>query len=191
MAIGRSILRRMFGRPTGLLGWLGGHILARTNRGAARRAIDLLDVRPGDRALEIGFGPGVGIEMLAARTPRGWVAGIDPSAEMVRQAARRNARAIAEGRVDLRCGSAEHLAFGDETFDKIAAINSMQLWPDAVTGMREVRRVLKGGGRLVVGFTPYARQSNDAVLTAIIAAGFADPHVVDSPEILCLVAAKP
>jgi hypothetical protein len=61
----KSVLLRAFGRPKGILGRLGGIIMARTNRDMAARTIELLDVQPNDRVLEIGFGPGVGIELLA------------------------------------------------------------------------------------------------------------------------------
>jgi ubiquinone/menaquinone biosynthesis C-methylase UbiE len=191
VAIGRAILMRMFGRPTGLLGRIGGLILARTNRKAAASAIALLDVRPGDRVLEIGFGPGVGIEILAQRVPPGMVAGVDPSAEMVSQATARNARAIRDGRVELHRASADRLPFAADAFDKVVAINSMQIWPDGVAGMREVRRVLKAGGRVVLAFTPYAGQSNAAVSAAIAAAGFGPPRIVERDGLHCVAASKP
>ena len=61
---------------------------------------------------------------------------------MVEQATARNVKAIESGRVDLRHGSVECLPFEDNT-DKALAINSMQVWPDAVAGLQEMRRVLK------------------------------------------------
>ena len=63
--ISHAILMHMFGRPKGSLGGLGGIIMARMNRKVAAWAIDLLAVHPSDRALEVGFGPGVGIQLLA------------------------------------------------------------------------------------------------------------------------------
>jgi hypothetical protein len=48
---------RMFGRPEGVLGRLGGVIMARTNYLAAKEVIGLLDVRAGDKVLEVGSGP--------------------------------------------------------------------------------------------------------------------------------------
>ena len=74
-------------------------------------AIDLLDVRPGDHVLEVGFGPGVGIQILTERTPSGRVVGVDPSHEMVAQATARNAAALKAGRIDLREASVERLPF--------------------------------------------------------------------------------
>jgi ubiquinone/menaquinone biosynthesis C-methylase UbiE len=162
-----------------VLGRLGGIIMARMNRSMARRAIDLLGVEPGDRVLEIGFAPGVAIGLLATDGAAGWIAGIDPSVEMVEQARARNADAIAGGRVDLRRGSVEQVPFESSTFNRALAINSMQAWPDAVAGLREVRRVLRPGGRLVLGFTRRSGQSREGLAEALDAAGFASAHVVD------------
>ena len=83
----RELLMRMFGRPKGVLGQLGGVIMARANRDAAAQVVEVLDVRPDDKVLEVGFGPGVAIQMLLHRVPAGSVAGVDQSQEMVRQAA--------------------------------------------------------------------------------------------------------
>jgi SAM-dependent methyltransferase len=101
------ILLRMFGRPQGVLGRLGGIIMARMNRNLAGRTIALLDVQPHDRVLEIGFGPGVGIELLSGVVSSGHVAGVDVSEEMVEQARIRNVEAIQRGKVELRRGSVE------------------------------------------------------------------------------------
>src|SRR6266702_5227162 len=136
MSCARRILMRMFGRPEGVLGKLGGIIMARTTCPAAEEIIDLLDVRAGDKVLEVGFGPGVGIRLLAERVSDGCVAGIDLSREMVAQATARNSDAVAGGRVDLRHGTAQTLPFTDGTFDKALAINSMQVWADPGSALR-------------------------------------------------------
>jgi len=99
---GRELLLRMFGRPKGFLGRLGGLIMARVNRDAAAQVIKLLGIRPDDKVLEVGFGPGVGIQLLLERITGGWVAGVDQSQEMIRQAAARNSSALRKRRVDLR-----------------------------------------------------------------------------------------
>jgi SAM-dependent methyltransferase len=131
-----SLLMRAFGRPRGILGRLGGPIMARMNRTCAAWVIDLLQVRPGDKVLEVGFGPGVGIQLLTSSASAGYVAGVDPSKEMVAQATTRNKKAIENGRVGVRHGSVASLPFTDNTFDKALAIYSMQVWPDAVAGLR-------------------------------------------------------
>src|ERR1700739_1217184 len=101
----RAILMRMFVRPRGLLGRLGGRIMGRTNARWGIAVSDLLQVAPTDRVLEVGFGPGVVIEHRAKLAGAGLVAGVDSSPEMLAQARSRNMGAIRGGHVDLRCGS--------------------------------------------------------------------------------------
>jgi ubiquinone/menaquinone biosynthesis C-methylase UbiE len=180
----------MFGRPEGLLGRLGGVIMSRVNRDAAAQVIELLDIRPDDTVLEIGFGPGVGIQLLLERIASGRVAGVDQSREMVGQATARNAGALRNRRADLRCGSAENLPFADETFDKALAINSMQAWSDAGAGLRETWRVLKPGGKVALCFTVNSGQSKDAVAGSLARAGFAQERMVDGTKLFCAMGTK-
>lgn len=191
MSAFNSILMRMFGRPRGVLGRLGGVIMARMNQKCAAWVIDLLEVQPNDRILEVGFGPGVGIELLAKSAPEGYVAGVDPSKEMVDQAIARNAKAINSGLVDLRSGSAESLPFEDNTFNKALAINSMQVWRDAAAGLREIRRVMTPGGRMALGFTPYSGQQKVGLTDRLTAAGLMEAHVVETDTGFCVLAIKP
>jgi ubiquinone/menaquinone biosynthesis C-methylase UbiE len=165
--------------------------MARVNRGAAAQVIEMLDFHPDDKVLEVGFGPGVAIQLLLHRVPAGSVAGIDYSQEMVRQAAARNAAALRERRVDLRYGSVERLPFADETFDKALAINSMQAWPDARAGLREIQRVLKHGGNVALGFTVNSGQPEVGVAELLTAAGFAPARIVDRSKLFCAFATKP
>ncbi|MBW4622308.1 MAG: methyltransferase domain-containing protein [Cyanosarcina radialis HA8281-LM2] len=188
--IADSLLMQMFGRPKSLLGRLGGFILARTKRDFISWAIDLLDVRPDETVLEVGFGPGVSIEILAAMMPTGYVAGVDASQEMVEQARARNAKAIEAGSVQLHYGSVEALPFADDTFDKALAINSMQVWSDAIVGLREMRRVMKVGGRMALGFTRQSGQSRTGLPETIAAAGFTEVHLVETEQGFCAIATK-
>jgi len=190
MRLMQSILMRAFGRPQGILGRLGGAIMARMNDDCGTWVIDLLNVTPNDRVLEVGFGPGVVIQRLAKLGVAGHVAGIDLSQEMVEQARSRNAAAVQHGRVELRRGSVESLPFDDDSFDKALAINSMQVWPNAATGLREVRRVMKAGGGIALGFTPYSGQRKEGLVEALTAAGFKQAHVVESDKGFCALAAK-
>jgi ubiquinone/menaquinone biosynthesis C-methylase UbiE len=190
MSWSRKLLIRMFGRPSGVLGRLGGVIMARVNRDAAAQAIELLDPRPGDKILEVGFGPGVAIELLLQRVPAGFVAGIDYSQEMLAQAAARNAAALRDRKIDLRYGSAERLPYADASFDKALAINSMQAWPDARAGLRQIHRVLKHGGTVVLAFTVDSGQSQQGVTELLAAAGFAQPRIADGRRLFCAIATK-
>src|SRR6185437_4740247 len=116
--------------------------------------VSLLRVRPADRVLEIGCGPGVAVAELA-RAGAGRVYGIDHSAVMVRQASRRNAAAIKAGRVTLVRASVDQLpAALDGPFDVILAVNSLAFWPAPAERLAELRRRLGPGGRIAVASQP-------------------------------------
>ena len=162
--------------------------MGRMNADCGAWVSDLLAVGPNDSVLEVGFGPGVTISKLAAE---GHVAGVDQSREMVEQARARNTLALRSGHVDLRFGSVESLPFDDSSFDKALAINSMQVWPDAVPGLREIWRVMKPGGKIALGFTPYSGQPNRGFEATLIAAGFTKAQVVETGKAFCVLAKKP
>jgi ubiquinone/menaquinone biosynthesis C-methylase UbiE len=141
---------RQFSRPTGLPGRVAGRLMARMNGPLHDWVIGLLDVRPTDRVLEVGYGPGLGVERSSALAREGHVAGIDVSRVMWRQARRRNRRAIREGRVDLRVGDASALPFPDRSFHRALSVNSLRFWPSAEKGLSEILRTLRPGGRLAL-----------------------------------------
>ena len=128
--------------------------MAYTNRKRNRWVISLLDIKRSDRVLEIGFGPGLAIELISKIALDGFVAGIDHSEVMVRQASKRNAEAIREGRVDLRLGSVSNLPQFDEPFDKIISVNSIQFWDDPVESLKGLWNMLKPGGLIAIALQP-------------------------------------
>ena len=163
-----------------LLGKLGGVIMAWTNRAIAARVVELLNSQPSDKALEVGFGPGVGIQLLAEKATSGEVAGIDCSEEMVEQATAQNAAAVECGRVELQLGSVERLPFANETFDKALAINSMQILARPVAALRQMQLVLKPGGT-----------SKEGLTELLTAAGFTDAHMLNLGREFYLFAFRP
>lgn len=152
----------VFGLPKGILGVIAGWLMGRMNVGLNEWAVSMLDVQPDDRVLEIGYGPGVGIQKIAELALNGFVSGIDPSDVMARQASKRNAASISAGRVGLLEGSVSSLPYGDRSFDKVLSVNNIMLWPELEKSMKEVHRIMKPGGRLVIALNPrWAKESRD------------------------------
>jgi SAM-dependent methyltransferase len=156
-------VRAQFGRPTGLPGRIAGMIMAHraSNRRRNAWAVSLLDVQRDDRVLEVGVGPGIAIKELSARAREGYVCGLDHSAAMVRQAARRNAEGVRRGQVDLRLGCAESLPAFEAPFDKVLAVNVTLFWDRPVELLGNLRRVLRMGGRIAIAFQPRGPGATD------------------------------
>lgn len=141
-----------FQDPKGIAGRVAGRLMALTNGGMNRFALEMLDPRSADAVLEIGYGPGTMVSLLARTVPAGFVAGIDPSATMLAQARGRNRAAIKEGRAELKLGSVSQIPYDDARFDAACSVNTIYFWPDGPNDVKEIRRVLKPNGVLVVTF---------------------------------------
>jgi ubiquinone/menaquinone biosynthesis C-methylase UbiE len=146
-------LRSQFGSPSGLFGSLFvAPFLNATNMAFIRTSVELLGLKPDDRVLDIGFGGGYSLLALAERIPNGQVVGVDHSRDMVDAAASLIRARKLQARIRVRWGNVVKLPFAARTFDKVFTVNTIYYWPDLSLGLREITRVLKPGGRLMVGF---------------------------------------
>lgn len=103
---------------------------------------------PGERLLDVGCGPGFYVaEMAAVVGDRGHVTGVDPSADMLAAASRRN---TARSNVTLLEGQAIDLPVGSGDLDAAYSVQVLEYVEDTVAALRELYRVLRPGGRLVV-----------------------------------------
>jgi SAM-dependent methyltransferase len=155
----RTAVVRQFGKPSGPLGVLAGLIMRVRSSNRLRNVwtVDLLDILPGDRVLEVGFGPGLAVARAAERATAGKVVGIDHSEVMLRQATRRNARAIRAGRVELLLGSANALPRFAAGFDKVLTVNVYMFWKDPISVLAGVRQAMNAGGVIALTLQPRRR----------------------------------
>ncbi len=113
---------------------------------------------PGNaKIIEIGFGPGIGIKMLAERFMNtDLIAGIDPSEVMIRQAENRNKKKIQLGTAKLVKGRADSIPFPDDTFDGALVLNNFFLWGEPYDrSLSELRRVLKSNALVIIGYAQW------------------------------------
>src|SRR6478752_5037463 len=120
----------------------------------AQRAtvLELLDLRAGERVLDVGVGPALlAAQMAEAVGPTGAVHGIDVSEQML-AAARNRVAQLPKGhaRVALVASSADAIPYLDESFDVVVSTQVFEYVPDIPAALAEVRRVLRPGGRLLL-----------------------------------------
>lgn len=152
MGLVHRYLARQFAHPRGLAGrWIFGTWLDRVTPGMAGLGLRLLSVRPGERILEVGFGGGALFASILEEGPAEAI-GVDPSQAMVARARRRLRGAIAKGKAEIRLGSVEDLPVESGFADKACSLHTIYFWTDAKAAMRELARVLRPGGSLILGF---------------------------------------
>jgi ubiquinone/menaquinone biosynthesis C-methylase UbiE len=137
-------------KPSGLLGRF---ILWDMNRHHSKLTdwgLSHVEIKKTDTILDVGCGGGRTISKLADMASNGKVHGVDYSEESVTAAHRNNVRWIDIGRVSIRDGSVSQLSFENNTFDLVTAIETHLFWPDLPNDFREIFRVLRAGGRLLI-----------------------------------------
>ena len=127
--IGRLILRNMNARHSKVTDW-GLSQISFAGLGAV---------------LDVGCGGGKTLSKLAALVPTGMLYGVDHSSESVKVAKKLNRLEIQQGRIEIREASVSELPFPENTFDLVTAIESHFWWPNLVSDLGQVLRVLKTG----------------------------------------------
>jgi ubiquinone/menaquinone biosynthesis C-methylase UbiE len=196
----KEAMFRQFRRPTG---WLGKFIAVGMNiehQALWRWALEHVSL-PADAAiLDIGCGGGKSIEVLAQQARQGKVYGIDYSKDMVQTATFLNRGLIRSGRAEIRHASVSRLPFPDRSFDLVACFECCYFWPDIIDDLREIRRVLRQNGLLLIANEVYrdprfdernatwARLANMQVYgpqeyrAFLSRAGFSTPRIETRPE---------
>ena len=137
-------------RPTGCLGRLVARAMNISHSKLTDWGLSHVSVGKNFTILDIGCGGGRTVRKLAGIATEGKVYGIDYSEESVRISRKRNRELIERGRVEVQHSSVSTMPFVDNMFDLVSAVETHYFWPDLVNDMKEVLRVLKPGGILIV-----------------------------------------
>lgn len=207
MLFGR-LLAHQLQQPKGLIGKLVGRAMGRQNKESNDWTISLLDIKPDDRVLEVGFGPGLAIQSAVQMASNGFVAGIDFSQAMLQQANKLNIVKIKEGRIELKNADVRAIPYNEDSFNKVFAVNVIYLWPDLPVVLKELKRVMKSGGILALYFASldlvdkmgfrqsplFTIHNPDKVADALNDAGFTrvwiETSILSNDTVNCVLAAK-
>ena len=180
-----AAIARQLSRPRGFFGrTVMTRLLNRGNRDLIQATFEGVALAPGCRLLDVGFGGGLLLELAYRRGVRD-LAGVDPSEAAVEWLRGRPGR-LEGAKVRLEIGIVEALPFEDASFDLVASTNTVYFWPDLVRAFAELKRVLRPGGLLTLGFSGSAKlrgfggitrhgfrfHENDAIVAATTEAGF-------------------
>ncbi|HVO28072.1 MAG TPA: class I SAM-dependent methyltransferase [Candidatus Margulisiibacteriota bacterium] len=111
-----------------------------------RLMVQAVDPATEARILDLGCGTGQLAARLARRVPHGTVLGVDPADEMIRVARRQQRRR----NLSFEVGSSDALPAEARTFDVVVSTISFHHWSRPVESLREIARVLRPGGRLLI-----------------------------------------
>ncbi|MGH9415977.1 MAG: class I SAM-dependent methyltransferase [Terriglobales bacterium] len=122
-----------------------GESMARHHRAITAHALERMQLRPGDRALDLGCGSGWATRLLADRVgPTGTAVGVDVSDAMIAEAQ----APAPPPHVRFLCAPAEHVPMPDASFTHVLSVENFYYYPDQLTVLHELRRLLAPGGRI-------------------------------------------
>lgn len=153
-----ELIARQSRRPSGWFGEIVARVMAFETEPVNRIAMQELALQPGESVLEIGCGHGQTLARLA-ETPDAHLAGIDPSDVMVRLARKKLHRCIETGRAEISLASSEKIPHRDARFDAALAVHVVYFWRDPLADLHEIHRVLRPGGRILLGYRPRDAQA--------------------------------
>ncbi|AKN31072.1 SAM-dependent methyltransferase [Clostridium carboxidivorans P7] len=137
-------------KPNGELGKIVADDMNKSHFELTGWGLEKININPKDTILDIGCGGGRTVNRLAAIAKEGKVFGIDYSMDCVKWSKDYNEELIKDGRVEIINASVEKIPFEDNKFDVISAVETIYFWPDLLQNLKEVKRVLKPSGKLVI-----------------------------------------
>ncbi|TNE41329.1 MAG: class I SAM-dependent methyltransferase [Sphingomonadales bacterium] len=190
-------------KPAGLAGRAFGFLMEKLNERSYRFALDLLALEGDEAVLEIGFGTGRMVELLANAT-NGHIFGVDPTRTMVQVAQARRAVRMNSKRIALIEAQDHEVDWIGQFVDRIVALHSFQFWPRPKSTARVLYDLLAPGGRIVIVLrdhgdspppwlpNPISRQPEEIRLAAALFSGVGfEPKLVEKNGMTALIADKP
>jgi len=137
-----------FAKPTGFFGKILAKGMARGHKEFYKNALKAINPKKDDKYLEIGFGSGIFINRYMSHVSK--IAGIDYSEDMVKLASDINRNLVESGKAEFKQGYASSLPWADNEFTVVAAIEVFFFLNETEKTLKEIFRILKPGGRLII-----------------------------------------
>ena len=137
-----------FAKPTGFFGKILAKGMARGHKQFYKNALKAINPKKDDEYLEIGFGSGIFIKKYMSHVSK--IAGIDHAEDMVKLASNINRKLVESGKAEFKQGCASSLPWADNEFTVVAAIEVFFFLNETEKTLKEIFRVLKPGGRLII-----------------------------------------
>lgn len=106
-----------------------------------------MEIKDDDVLLDIGCGSGLNVKRLHEKSPNAKSYGVDYSSTCVKKAIEKNKDLVEKGCVDIIEADVQSLPFDDESIDVVTAFSTIFFWPNLIECFKEVKRVLKPGGK--------------------------------------------
>jgi ubiquinone/menaquinone biosynthesis C-methylase UbiE len=146
----KNFIARQFKKPSGWFGNFSSRIMIRGNRNKYETIIKDMDIQPNDKLLEIGYGPGIGIHMIADLCESCTIHGIDFSKLMYKKASNYNKSNIDKGKVQLQYGDYLNLSATENQYDKIFCLNVIYFWDELNKPLEITKTQLKINGAFYI-----------------------------------------
>lgn len=139
-----------FKKPSGLFGIFTSNLMIKENMSRYSLLIKDLNIQPLDKILEIGYGPGVGIELIAKACNSCTIHGIDFSELMYKRATKRNKKHIENNKVLLKYGDILDSQTDKDNYDKIFCLNVVYFWDDLQKPFEKIGSLLNNSGAFYI-----------------------------------------
>lgn len=149
-----KLVARQLRKPEGEMGKKVGERMNTGNELMNLNAIEKLHPQPGDSILEIGMGNGFYVKNILAVHQSINYSGCDISELMVEESRKLNQSYMDKGRARFELTSGNLIPYPDQYFNKVFTVNTIYFWENEAAQLSEIRRVLKPGGKLIIGLRP-------------------------------------
>ncbi len=145
-------------KPTGLFGKFVGMGMNTGHGKLQRWGLSHIAINLDAFILDVGCGGGKAVQDLAQISSTGKVCGIDYSEEMVQLAKKTNKKFVENGHVEIMHGFVSSLPFPDGMFNLVTAFETYYFWPNLIGDLKEIQRVLKTDGTLLMANEVYKHE---------------------------------